>query len=112
MGGASREKIPGGQAVGGDGAGRVISQLDNREMFVQSKTCKSGCCHRASYNCQSHCAIKGSESNWCHSQVGVGMEPWVGVVEEGETHRKGDPGWTQISGEGGKGKGVDKTQSL
>ncbi|KAL2791723.1 colipase-like protein 1 isoform 2 precursor, partial [Daubentonia madagascariensis] len=39
-----------------------------REICVQSKLCKSGCCRRAPYGCESHCAEKGSEGSLCHTQ--------------------------------------------
>ncbi|KAL2791724.1 colipase-like protein 1 isoform 1 precursor, partial [Daubentonia madagascariensis] len=44
-----------------------------REICVQSKLCKSGCCRRAPYGCESHCAEKGSEGSLCHTQTFFGL---------------------------------------
>ncbi|XP_023480587.2 colipase-like protein 1 [Equus przewalskii] len=50
-----------------------IANVDTGEICIQSKKCKSGCCRREPENCQSYCALKGSEGSACHTQTFFGL---------------------------------------
>uniref|UniRef100_A0A667GLF2 Colipase N-terminal domain-containing protein n=1 Tax=Lynx canadensis TaxID=61383 RepID=A0A667GLF2_LYNCA len=49
-----------------------INYLDDSEICVQSKKCKSGCCRRETEGCESHCA-PGSEGSTRHTQTFLGL---------------------------------------
>lgn len=68
--------------------GGAVSPQDTGEICIQSKKCKSGCCRREPENCQSYCALKGSEGSACHTQVSGG----AGATERGGTHENREPG--------------------
>lgn len=68
--------------------GGAVSPQDTGEICIQSKKCKSGCCRREPENCQSYCALKGSEGSACHTQVSGG----AGAAEPGGTHENREPG--------------------
>ncbi|XP_059555706.1 colipase-like protein 1 [Myotis daubentonii] len=62
----------------------VLFQQNNGEACIQSIKCKSRCCRRDPYNCESHCIDKGSEDDWCHTQVaGLGWKWGLPLRPEG-----------------------------
>ncbi|XP_058410489.1 colipase-like protein 1 [Diceros bicornis minor] len=48
-------------------------ELGTGEICIQSKKCKSRCCRREPKNCESYCALKGSEGSACHTQTFLGL---------------------------------------
>ncbi|XP_014638053.1 PREDICTED: colipase-like protein 1 [Ceratotherium simum simum] len=67
---------PAGEARGAGAAvepGGAVSQQGTGEICIQSKKCKSRCCRREPKNCESYCALKGSEGSACHTQTFLGL---------------------------------------
>lgn len=61
---------------------RVLFQQNAGEVCIQSNKCKSKCCRRDPYNCESHCSDTGAEGSLCHTQVGDARRwGWGGRTE-------------------------------
>lgn len=99
----SWEKAPRRAGRGCRRARGVLFQQNNGEACIQSIRCKSRCCQRDPNNCESHCTNKGSEDDWCHTQVGEAQRWGWGLLgrgggEAGGKYRNREPGRPRAQG--------------